>query len=568
MKGGNDSAALLGSNRDSNWSAIRKVILKRDRNRCVSCGDPCRPEDADIHHLIPRSFGGTDEPSNLITLCDGCHAAHHPSLQASLSRRFIERWGVRLARWLDQELSLLPEAERLGPTLRLFGLARFRDGQLDVVLAALRGQSLLMVSPTGSGKTLCFQMPTLLKPGVAFVISPLKALMSDQVSALQRKKLPGSFINSDLGPEEKALRYELLRNRALKFLYCAPERFNVRDRQEVNQLISVRPSYLVVDEAHCIDRWGKDFRPDYGKLGNIRKCLGSPPVLAFTASAGVVTQRRILASLGISDAKIFVRGVDRPNIALLRVRMEANLRPTAIVKLLGLMSSGRAMIFVPTIKKGKELQASLKSLSLDVPFYHSQITDSWERENLAKRFQGEIKPELSKVICTNAFGMGIDIPDVRIVIHLQQPASVEDYLQEFGRAGRDGLPALAVLFADDTDTDTNLLQFMAKKTVENSKLDPEDMELAIKAKLEAISAMRTLANARNCFRRELIRYFEGDASPPLRTMGRRIVEWLFGTRVKTKRSPLCCDFCARKSNLEYQKFSAVILGNKGVEVVP
>lgn len=276
------------------WEEVRKVVLARDNNRCVSCGEVCQRGEADIHHLIPRSFGGTDEPSNLVTLCDGCHGAHHPNLQASLSRRFIERWAMRLARWLDTQHELPAVTSNLGGALRLFGLEKFRENQLEVVLAALQDESILLVSPTGSGKTLCFQLPTLLRNGTAFVISPLKALMSDQVSSLQRKKIPSSFINGDLGPDEKLLRYELLEQHALKFFYCTPERFDTEmvRAEEVQRISRAKPNFLVVDEAHCIDRWGGDFRPNYSRLGAVKQLLGNPPVLAFTATAGVKAQKR------------------------------------------------------------------------------------------------------------------------------------------------------------------------------------------------------------------------------------------------------------------------------------
>src|SRR6185295_6574244 len=212
------------------------------------------------------------------------------------------------------------------------------------------------------GKTLCFQLPSILRPGVSVVVSPLKALMGEQVSALLRHKIPSTFINSDLDSAEKQLRYELLGNKSFKLLYAAPERFFVKNKRELQTLRSLRPSFLVVDEAHCVDQWGRDFRPEYGKLGEIRKALGSPPVLAFTATAGQEMQKRILTSLGVNDARVFVRGVDRPNISLLRWEVHANQRPKIIYQLCRIQSpnGGKVMIFVPTRKIGETLQVYLR----------------------------------------------------------------------------------------------------------------------------------------------------------------------------------------------------------------
>ena len=168
----------------TDWDDVRANVLRRDHYKCVECGVPCKAIEADVHHLLPRSAGGTDDPSNLITLCDGCHAAHHPKLAGRLARRVMEKWAVQLAIWLDRRRTISEASRSFGAALRLFGLDRFRDGQLPVVEAALRGQSVLVVSPTGFGKTLCFQLPSILRPGVSIVVSPLKALMGEQVSAL------------------------------------------------------------------------------------------------------------------------------------------------------------------------------------------------------------------------------------------------------------------------------------------------------------------------------------------------------------------------------------------------
>ena len=428
------------------WTKVRDGVLLRDDHRCVECGVQCGRADADVHHLLPRSAGGTDEPSNLVTLCDGCHAAHHPKLAGRLARRVMERWAVRLALWLDRHGVISEASRNFGAVLRLFGLERFRDGQLPVVEAALCGQSVLVVSPTGFGKTLCFQLPAVLRQGVSVVVCPLKALMGEQISVLLRLKIPSTFINSDLDRDEKQLRYKLLETKSFKLLYAAPERFFVRNKSELQVLRSIRPAFLVIDEAHCIDQWGRDFRPEYGRLKEVREALGSPPVLAFTATAGEEMQHRILTSLGVSDARVFVRGVDRPNISLLRWNVPSTQRPKIIAQLCQISPpKGKVMIFVPTRRIGEALQKYLRDQGLETPFYHSQLSSAWEREQLVKRFVGESRPIVDRIICTSAFGMGLDISDVRMVIHWQHPSSVEDYLQEFGRAGRQPSPSFCMM---------------------------------------------------------------------------------------------------------------------------
>ena len=457
----------------------------------------------------------------------------------------IERWGLRLARWLDRQNQLAGLDESLGATIRLLGATRFRTPQLEVVLAALRGESLLLVSATGSGKSLCFQVPILLRRGCGFVVSPLKALMNQQVAALHTRKIPGTFINGDLGPREKEIRYQLLRDGAIKFLYCTPERFDpemVR-HTEVEEIVRSRPSYLVIDEAHCIDRWGNDFRPNYSRLGSVRTALGSPPVLAFTATAGVESQRRILESLGVPDARVVVTGVNRPNIKLARLdNVKDDLRYSLIVKLLKVMPAGRAMLFVPTVKTGKQLQDGLRSAGLELPFFHSRLGTANDREMLLARFAGRGAPPANIVICTNAFGMGLDLPDVRLVVHLQQPASVEDYLQEFGRAGRDGRPSVAVVFTGAKDD--GLLRFMAEKTIELANIDPATKQETLDAKYRAIDEMRQLATARGtCFRNSIVQYFGEVTSPRGRSFAVRIVDWVFSQSAAIRRTPLCCDRC-------------------------
>jgi ATP-dependent DNA helicase RecQ len=425
------------------------------------------------------------------------------------------------------------------------------------VLAALQGRSLLMVSPTGSGKSV---LPAPGDPATGvihrrgtahIVVAPLEALMADQVSGLQRRKIPATFINSDLDTEEKNARYELVERGAIKLLYCAPERFDP-DRvkpAEVAWLEQLRPSYLVVDEAHCIDKWRGDFRPSYARLGEVRRRLGSPPVLAFTATAGVRTQQRVLGSLGIPEAAVFVRGVDRPNIAFLRLdEREETKRYRLIAALLRTVRHGRSMVFAPTIRIGNAIVAGLREQGLDVPLYHGKLRPS-EREFLLKRYQGELHPPLRAIVCTSAFGMGIDVPDVRLVIHWQHPASVEDYLQEFGRAGRDGGQALAVLLRKADDR--GLHRFMIDKTLENAQLSPTEAAAARQVKVEALEDMHELARGTaRCFRRDVVGYFEAGRPRRSRSLAGWILQWAFAERGGSARARDCCDVCARIQSVE------------------
>jgi len=539
---------------DPAWQATRQAVLVRDEFTCRECGVAFPPRDLDVHHLVPRKQGGPDDPGNLITLCDGCHAVRHPSLQVSLSRRVLERWALRMAKLVDRRNLVPSSADDLRNVLAALGVPRLREGQLEPILAALRRESLIVIRPTGAGKSLCFQVPALASVGTALVISPLKALMSDQVSGLQARKIPATFINSSLSPSEKEARYQLLEKGVFKLLYCAPERFNsdlVRS-EEVQRISRLEPSLLIIDEAHCIDRWGKAFRPDYARLGELREKLGNPPVLAFTATAGPSAQDRILASLGAPEAHKFVSDVDRPNISLLRIEEKSDTkRAGTIATMLGSLASGKAMLFVPTVKIGQRLQSLLRTGGLDLPFYHSKMGTQNDRDVVLGRFTGLIDPPLQAVICTNAFGMGIDVPDVRLVIHWQHPASVEDYLQEFGRAGRDGRPALAVLFTNPKpQDDLFLLDFMAKLTVANSDLDrPED---AVLKEMKAESqAMNNLARSGTCFRKGLQSAMLG--KPKRRPLSIQILEAVFSKRQRIDSGYFCCDHCKRPRDTRWKR---------------
>ena len=555
------------------WDDLRRRVLQRDGYRCAGCDGDLKVDGAHVHHLLPRAAGGPDEPSNLTSLCPMCHAAVHPHLGASLARRLLQRAAVRLAEWLDREGRLARETRHFGPALRIFGLESFRPTQIDVVEAALLGRSLLLISPTGSGKSLAFQIPAILTPGLCVVISPLKALMSDQVSSLLRKRIPATFVNSDLSSVEKRLRLELLSGNFFKFLYLAPERFFGTNQTELALLSALRPAYLVVDEAHCIDRWGRDFRPEYGKLREIRERLGNPPVLAFTATAGRETQARILSSLGVTEADVFVHGANRPNISFLRRRVSQQSRPAFIAELLRLADTigVKSMIFVPTRKIGDALASSLAANGLPTPFYHGQLAAP-QKQDLLQRFGGHLEPKLSRMVCTNAFGMGVDIADVRLVIHWQHPASAEDYLQEFGRAGRDGRRSAAVLLMDDKPDGPaiNLLDFMVSRTSEQLELPKEEQNLIMAQKWRESRQMQEFAFGKACFRDALLGYFGEARVAKRRPLALRILDWAFASRQRRAQAGICCDVChgRRRSSADHTRFVCDALGVPPPHTVP
>jgi ATP-dependent DNA helicase RecQ len=330
-------------------------------------------------------------------------------------------------------------------------------------------------------------------------------------------------------------------------LYLTPERFDtavIRDPKEVERLTRIRPSSLVIDEAHCVDRWGEDFRTSYGRIHELKEALGNPPTLAFTATAGVKAQHRILAAIGIPDVRVFVSGVDRPNIGLIRHEVFSMKERCHITKRLIDTANGKVMIFVPTKKVGEEVKQALAASGLTVPFYHSQLSTS-DRGNLLSRFTGVLEPEINEVICTNAFGMGIDISNVRVVVHWVQPESVEDYLQEFGRAGRDSKPATAVIFK--CNGDTGIREFMAEKTAEQATTKGIDGSVSYQRKLESIAELdQMIRNRKMCFRRQIMDYFQAGTSSQ-RSVAIRILEWLLGRRIRVERAKFCCDACNASS---------------------
>jgi len=334
-----------------------------------------------------------------------------------------------------------------GALLDRFGLSSFREGQRDVVEAILRGEDALVVRPTGSGKSLCYQLPALLARGVTVVVSPLISLMKDQCDALAAKGMPAVAIHSGQSMVEAQEAMASLRSGRARLCYVAPERFRVPRFMEA--LAGLDVGLLAVDEAHCVSEWGHEFRPDYRRLGEARKVLGNPVVAAFTATATAQVRRDILDELGIPKHNIFVSGFDRPNLHFeveKHAKREEKLeRLRDLKKELG--PSGAGIVYCATRKSAQEVALSLGGERKGVGMYHAGL-DPAARRRVQEAFMAD---ELRVLVATNAFGMGIDRPDIRFVAHAEMPRSLEAYYQEAGRAGRDGKPARCVLLFGRAD---------------------------------------------------------------------------------------------------------------------
>ncbi|HEX2203342.1 MAG TPA: ATP-dependent DNA helicase RecQ, partial [Longimicrobium sp.] len=308
----------------------------------------------------------------------------------------------------------------------------FRPGQDEAVRNVLSGGDSLTIMPTGGGKSLCYQVPAMMLPGVTLVVSPLISLMKDQVDTLEAVGLPATFLNSSLSGSEMSARLEGAARGAFKLLYVAPERFDAEGFQR--RLAELEVSLLAIDEAHCVSEWGHDFRPSYLRLARARELLGRPPVAALTATATEEVRRDIVRQLALRDPRVLVTGFDRRNLVwhVLRAKNDSE-KDRVLLKLLR-GREGSAIVYASTRKNVDALTALLKGSGVPAVGYHAGLPDG-DRKRLQDRF---MRGETPVVVATNAFGMGIDKRDVRIVVHYNMPGNLEAYYQEAGRAGRDG----------------------------------------------------------------------------------------------------------------------------------
>jgi ATP-dependent DNA helicase RecQ len=329
-----------------------------------------------------------------------------------------------------------------------FGFADFREGQEEVIASILARQDVLAVMPTGSGKSLCYQLPALLFPGITLVVSPLIALMKDQVDALVRRGIPASFVNSTLSLDQQQQRIAQMRQGHLRIVYVAPERF--RNRRFMEGIRGCSVSLLAVDEAHCVSEWGHDFRPDYLRLKEAIAWLQRPCVAALTATATPDVRRDIVDQLGLENPAVFVTGFDRPNLDF-RVQ-EVSGEPEKLEAIRVLLDRGmnRGIIYAATRKNVERVTAELQSAGYRIGSYHAGLELDLRKHTQDRFMSGD----LPMVAATNAFGMGIDKADLRFIVHYDVPGSLEAYYQEVGRAGRDGQPATCLLLFNFADTFT------------------------------------------------------------------------------------------------------------------
>jgi len=338
--------------------------------------------------------------------------------------------------------------ERLRILKEKFRFSGFRKWQEEIIDTLLRRRDVVVVMPTGSGKSLCYQLPALLLDGVTLVISPLIALMKDQVDGLLENQVPATFINSMLTPSEQRERLRDIQQSKYKLVYIAPERF--RNPGFMEGIQSCRVSLFAVDEAHCVSEWGHDFRPDYLRLKGVAEKLGHPPVAALTATATPDVCRDIITQLGLQQPVTFIAGFDRPNLRFQVKKVDGE--EDKIDAILGLLKkeTKKGIIYAATRKNVETLTLALRSHGYKAGSYHAGM-EMEARKFVQDCFMDETLPV---VVATNAFGMGIDKADLRFVVHYDIPGSLEAYYQEVGRAGRDGKPATCLLLFNYADTFT------------------------------------------------------------------------------------------------------------------
>lgn len=342
------------------------------------------------------------------------------------------------------EEAVMPRPSPLAVLQEVFGYDAFRAGQEKIVQSLITGKDTMVIMPTGGGKSLCYQIPALIRPGTALIISPLISLMQDQVDALRRKGVAAGLLNSLQTLEEQRACLRGMENGEIKMVYVAPERLRNESFRRAIQGLQI--SMIAVDEAHCLSQWGHDFRPDYMQIGEFAKFLGSPVVGAFTATATAVVREDIAKHLHLREPAVFISGFSRPNLNLQVVHVDKVVEKySKLRKLVDTHKTG--IIYCATRKRVEEVAEELARWDISYVAYHAGMSDE-ERNRALEQF---VTQKVDVAVATNAFGMGIDRADIRFVAHFELPGSVEAYYQEVGRAGRDGQPSVCELYFNFAD---------------------------------------------------------------------------------------------------------------------
>lgn len=389
----------------------------------------------------------------------------------------------------------------LGALKKYFGYETFRDGQADAVNAVLSGHDVLGVMPTGAGKSICYQVPATLMDGVTIVVSPLISLMDDQVASLTNVGIESMFLNSSLSGAARREVYSSLAQGLCKMLYIAPERLDDPGFASVAQ--SLRIPLVVVDEAHCVSQWGQDFRPSYRHISTFVQELPERPVLAaFTATATAKVRLDITQLLGLDEPRVVLTGFDRPNLHFAVERTETRKKASRVLDEVRKHPRESGIVYCSTRSAVDELHAMLLDAGVPAQRYHAGMSHA-ERECSQREF---VNDDALVMVATNAFGMGIDKPDVRYVVHNNMPQSLEAYYQEAGRAGRDGEPASCLLLWNDSDAVT-CRYFIEDETL-GEGLSPDEVEVLRSSKRRLLAAMSGYCLTSRCLRQYMLDYFE------------------------------------------------------------
>ena len=388
---------------------------------------------------------------------------------------------------------------------RYFGYDSFRPGQQGIVEVLLAGRDVLGVMPTGAGKSVCYQIPAALSPGVTLVVSPLISLMRDQVDALNDLGLPAAFINTTQTPDEQAMVFAQAAAGQIKLLYVAPERLETGRFRDFAARTPI--SLIAVDEAHCVSQWGQDFRSSYLGIGDFIAGLPQrPPVGAFTATATERVRQDIVGLLGLRNPAVTVAGFDRPNLYFDVVKLETKYKAAWVARYVADHPDESGIVYCATRKTTEALADTLNQMGRPAVAYHGGMSPD-ARETAQRDF---ITDKVPVVVATNAFGMGIDKSNVRYVIHHNLPESIEAYYQEAGRAGRDGEPSRCTLLWNESDIVTR--RRLLDNDYENERLTPEEQEIVRQSKRRLLDGMVGYCRTTDCLHRYMTRYFGQELS--------------------------------------------------------